>query len=205
MLRHRRHADCAAAGDGKNFSRQLEMAGEVKYTIFETQWGYFGLAGTEKGLLRTCLPAADPKKIESSLLKNLPSPRYDKTIFKAARQQIATYFEGRGADFAGEIAVVLDGLSLFGKKILQTCRSIKFGQTISYRGLAKRAGRPNAARAVGGALARNPLPLIIPCHRVIRSDGSVGDFSAAGGAELKKKMLRFERKKKGDGYPPCFV
>ena len=75
---------------------------------------------------------------------------------------------------------------------MTACRDIKFGQTISYSGLAKRIGRAGSARAVGNALAKNPLPLIIPCHRVVRNDGKIGGFSAKGGITLKKKMLELE-------------
>jgi O-6-methylguanine DNA methyltransferase len=85
-------------------------------------------------------------------------------------------------------------LSLFAGRVLTACGDIKFGQTISYGRLAKKIGRAGAARAVGGALAKNRLPLIIPCHRVIRSDGKIGGFSAAGGTTIKKGMLELERK-----------
>ena len=89
---------------------------------------------------------------------------------------------------------MLDGLSPFYKSVLTACKFVRFGQTINYGELAKKAGRPSSARAVGNALARNPLPLIIPCHRVIRSDGSLGGFSALGGLSLKRKLLAHEQK-----------
>ncbi|MHC4166340.1 MAG: methylated-DNA--[protein]-cysteine S-methyltransferase [Planctomycetota bacterium] len=86
------------------------------------------------------------------------------------------------------------GLTLeptFGASVLTKCRQLQFGQTISYAGLAKKSSRPAASRAVGGALARNPLPLIIPCHRVLRNDGGL---SAPGGIAVKKKMLDLNRR-----------
>jgi len=181
----------------------------VKYAIFKTKWGYFGLAGTEYGLCRTQLPGPKPEKIKALLLKNLLAPNrvprqsrdrkgavihehqvssidFDKTFFKTLQEQIAAYFEGARVNFSRDIPLVLDGFSSFGISVLTACRDIELGQTISYSGLAKKSGRPSASRAV-------PLPLLIPCHRVIRSDGKLGGFSAPGGITLKEKMLELER------------
>ena len=169
------------------------MQEATRYTVFKTKWGYFGLAGTEYGLLRTCLPGPELGKIKSQLLENLCAARYDKALFKKLQERITAYFEGAYVNFDKDIPIVLDGLSLFAGRVLTVCRDIRFGQTVSYAGLAKEIGQPAACRAVGGALAKNPLPLIIPCHRVVRSDGKIGGFSAAGGITLKKKMLKLER------------
>ncbi len=172
----------------------------IKCVVFKTKWGYFGLAGTEYALYRTQLPGPKPEKIKSMLLKNLPIPNqassieFDKTFFKTLQEQIAAYFEGACVNFSRDIPLALDGFSSFGISVLTTCRDIGFGQTITYGQLAKKSGRPNASRAVGSTLAKNPLPLIIPCHRIIRSDGKMGGFSAPGGITLKKKMLELEGK-----------
>ncbi len=166
----------------------------IKYVIFKTRWGYFGLAGTEYALCRTQLPGPKPEKIKSLLLKNFPHPQLDKTFFKTLQEQITAYFDGVHINFSRDIPLGLDRFSSFGISVLTTCRDIGFGQTISYSGLAKKSGRPNASRAVGSTLAKNPLPLIIPCHRIIRSDGKMGGFSAPGGISFKKKMLELERK-----------
>ena len=172
----------------------------VKYAIFKTKWGYFGLAGTEYALYQTQLPGPKPEKIKSMLLKNLPIPNqassieFDKTFFKTLQEQITAYFEGACVNFSRDIPLVIEGLSSFGISVLTTCRDIEFGQTITYGRLAIKSGRPNASRAVGSTLAKNPLPLLIPCHRVIRSDGKIGGFSAPGGVTLKKRMLELERK-----------
>ncbi|MCH7557164.1 MAG: methylated-DNA--[protein]-cysteine S-methyltransferase [Planctomycetes bacterium] len=188
----------------------------VKYAVFKTKWGYFGLAGTEYALCRTQLPGPKPEKIKALLLKNLLAPNrvprqsrdrkgvvihehqvssieFDKTFFKTLQEQIAAYFEGACVNFSRDIPLALDGFSSFGISVLTTCRDIGFGQTITYGRLAKKSGRPNASRAVGSALAKNPLPLLIPCHRVIRSDGKLGGFSAPGGVNLKKRLLLHEK------------
>lgn len=166
----------------------------IKYIIFKTKWGYFGLAGTEYALCRTQLPGLKLEKIKSLLLRNFNQPQFDKTFFKTLQEQIAAYFEGIRVHFNNDIPLVLDGFSSFGVSVLTACRDIEFGQRITYGRLAEKSGRPNASRAVGSTLARNPLPLIIPCHRVIRSDGKLGGFSAPGGITLKKKMLELEFK-----------
>lgn len=176
----------------------------IKYVIFKTKWGYFGLAGTEYGLSRAQLPGPKPEKIKSLLLRNPPPAnqqsriKFDQTFFKTLQEQITAYFEGACVDFSPDIPVVLDGFSRFYSSVLTACRQITFGQTISYSELAKKAGRPAASRAVGNALAKNPLPLIIPCHRVVRSDGKIGGFSAPGGIPLKKHMLELEHQAIGD-------
>ena len=166
----------------------------TKYTIFQTKWGYFGLAGTESGLCRTQLPGLNPEKIKTLLLKGLPCFESDKNFCKNLQQEIIAYFEGDCVKFSRDIPLILDGLTSFSTSVLKTCREIEIGQTITYGQLAKKAGSPNASRAAGSVLAKNPLPLIIPCHRIIRSDGKIGGFSAPGGISVKKKLLELECK-----------
>jgi methylated-DNA-[protein]-cysteine S-methyltransferase len=184
----------------------LKMQKSLKYTIFKTKWGYFGLAGTQFALWRTCLPLPNPEKVKSHLLKNLsllnrkPSIENresrienDKNLFRPLQEQITAYFEGACVNFSWDVPIVLDGFGSFTYSVLTACRGIKFGQKITYSALAKRLGRPAASRAVGNALAKNPVPLIIPCHRVVRSDDKVGGFSAPGGKDLKAKLLKHEQ------------
>jgi methylated-DNA-[protein]-cysteine S-methyltransferase len=131
--------------------------------------------------------------LKNALLENPESGiEFEKTLFKTAQEQITAYFEGACIDFRN-IPIILDGFSPFQRSVLNACRDIGFGRTVSYLGLARKSGRPAAARAVGGALAKNPLPLIIPCHRIVRSNGKIGGFSAAGGEDLKAQLLKNER------------
>ncbi len=170
------------------------MYKQIKYTIFETDWGYFGLAGTEATLYRTHLPATNPEKLKSRLIRNLSHAKHDKFIFKHLQKQIIDYFKGNCANFKQNIPIALDGLSPFAVSVLSICRKITYGHTITYGQLAKMARSPGVARAVGNALAKNPLPLIIPCHRVIRKDGNIGGFTAPGGKKVKKRLLQHEQK-----------
>ena len=116
-----------------------------------------------------------------------------KASCRTLQERIAAYFEGENVDFSTDPAVSLDGLNSFDRKVLQTCRTIPSGEITTYGDLAVRVGHPGAARAVGSALARNPIPLIIPCHRVLRTDGSLGGFSAPGGLTTKQRLLRHEQ------------
>ena len=168
----------------------------MQYAIFKTSWGYFSIAGSGSILSRTCLPAADPQTARRELLKTLPPTAEDtqaeKTFLPDLQERIIAYFEGENVDFSTDPAVSLDGLSAFDRKVLQTCRKIPRGEITTYGDLAVRVGHPGAARAVGSALAHNPIPLILPCHRVLRSDGSLGGFSAPGGLTTKQNLLRHE-------------
>ncbi|HIJ67174.1 MAG TPA: methylated-DNA--[protein]-cysteine S-methyltransferase [Planctomycetes bacterium] len=181
--------------------RRLEelMASSLRYAIFRTRWGWFGLLGTERGLLRTCLPISTRSKAKSALLKDIWAASYDRKLFVELQAGIKAYFEGVCVDFA-KIPVVLDGLGDFGTAVLTACRKVQYGQTISYGQLAGLTGKPKAGRAAGNILARNPVPLIIPCHRVIRSNRRIGGFSAAGGRGLKKRMLQLEGFQLADGF-----
>ena len=175
------------------------MGKSLKFTIFKTKWGYFGLAGSEIALCRSCLPLPEPERVKSQLLKNPSLPnnkssiQFDKTLFRPLQEQIIAYFEGACIDFDSDIPIILNGFSSFTCSVLSSCRKTGFAQTITYAGLASKIGRPAASRAVGNALAMNPMPLIIPCHRVIRSDGRIGGFSAAGGKNLKARLLKHEK------------
>jgi methylated-DNA-[protein]-cysteine S-methyltransferase len=168
------------------------MATQMKYTIFSTAWGYFGLAADNKGFVRTCLPCESRKTAEKRLLAGLDNPQFNKNLLKPLQKQITAYFEGKPARF--DAPLVLDSLPPFARKVLAACEKIPAGKTVSYSQLAGMIGKPRASRAVGNALARNPIPLIIPCHRVIHSDGSLGNFSAFGGTSTKKKLLALEKR-----------
>ncbi len=106
-----------------------------------------------------------------------------------AIQAFKRYFEGR-REFFNDISIDISCGSPFEKKVWLALRRIPYGKTISYASIAESIGHPKAARAVGRAIGRNPVPIVIPCHRVIRSNGSLGGFS--GGIDIKKKLLELE-------------
>ncbi len=160
-------------------------------SIFKTTWGWFGLLASEAGLRRTCLPMARRQDVEAYLTADLTeTPRLNIAADTSA-ELIQVYFKGKRVDFL-DFPVDVSDLTPFYRAVLDALRSVPYGQTVSYTDLAVLAGRPKAVRAVANAVARNPLPLIIPCHRVLRKDGSLGGFSAAGGVMIKKRLLALE-------------
>jgi len=125
-------------------------------------------------------------------VKELPSSPEVKNIAGMVR----AFFRGRKIDFS-TVPVDLSGQTSFRKRVYTELKKTGRGEVLTYRELAERINSPRSARAVGTALARNPVPLIIPCHRVVRSDGITGEFTAPGGTKLKEKMLSLEREKSG--------
>jgi len=171
---------------------RMEIQNKYHYVIFKTRWGWFGLLGNEKGLIRTCLPVAKKEAIENRMLSDVPNAKLSKKAFSALEKGIQEYYKGEKIDFS-DVNVCLDGFSDFQQKVLTALRSITYGNSVSYGQLARLSANSKAARAIGSVMAANPLPLIIPCHRVIKSDGTVGQFSAPGGIQTKIRMLDLEK------------
>ncbi len=169
----------------------------MRYTIIQTKFGFFGILAQKSTVIRTSLPAADAKIAENDLLGNLKGVKFDTKIFPNIQMQIKSYFAGVYVDFSTDIPIQIDNLSIFSKDILKACQKISYGQTVSYKKLAEMANHPKAARAVGNALANNPIPLIIPCHRVIKTNGTTGGFqkNRPNAQNLKKRMIELENQK----------
>lgn len=176
-------------------SKNLDPS-KLRYAIFPVKWGYFGLLGDSEGLIATSLPAKSAHLTRKYLLVGLcGDAKIDDKLFMNLQKKITAYYKGCYVDFTNaKISLNSLELSEFSQNILKFCQKIQFGETVSYGQLAARARCPKAARAVGTALAGNPMPLIIPCHRIIRADGIIGNFSAPGGGKTKAKMLDLEKK-----------
>ena len=166
---------------------------KYQYDIFKIRWGWFGLLGSEQGLLRTCLPIAHKEAVQSRMLTDIPSAQRSKNAFSVLQKAIEDYYKGVSVDFS-DVEVCFDGLSEFQRTVLNSLRSVSYGKKVSYGQLAQLSCSPKAARAIGTVMAQNPLPLIIPCHRVIKADNTLGQFSASGGAKTKKRMLHLENR-----------
>ena len=161
----------------------------LRYSVFDTAWGSFGFVASAGRLLATFLPGPG-SSIGRAIAQGWPDAIEAEGLLPRFRQQVIYYFVGKRTRFTGKIE--LSGVSPFRRAVLERCRAIPYGRTVSYVDLARAADRPNAARAVGGVMARNPLPLVIPCHRVLRADGSLGGFSTPSGIEDKERLLRLE-------------
>lgn len=160
----------------------------MKYTFVETRLGWVGLIGSEAGLCRVILPK--PAEMVLGLLeKSAPHLVADASFFGDLPERIRRYFEGQIVSFPDRVD--LAGVNAFRRAVYEVARSIPYGETRSYAWVAQQIGRPMAARAVGQAAASNPVCIIVPCHRVVGSDGRLRGY--AGGLEMKRLLLEMER------------
>jgi methylated-DNA-[protein]-cysteine S-methyltransferase len=162
----------------------------IHYAIFKTKAGWIGIAGSFLGLLRTTLPQKTRILAISSLNGIIANAQYSQKHFENTIHNLQAYFAGLNPVFTDKLN--LAPLTSFQRSVLENTRLITYGHTASYGDIAKQIGKPTASRAVGGALGRNPLPIIIPCHRVIASNGTLCGF--AGGKDMKEYLLNLENR-----------
>jgi methylated-DNA-[protein]-cysteine S-methyltransferase len=164
------------------------------YRIFETASGFCGIAWNAVGITRFQLPAPTAQATERSVLRRMPdaehaTPPPEVADVIAAAQR---YFAGEKIDFS-DVQVDLGEQDELSRRIYAATRRLGWGETTTYGTVAKELGAgPEVARDVGQAMARNPVPLIVPCHRVLAAGGKVGGFSAPGGSHAKVRMLELE-------------
>ena len=162
------------------------------YDVFETPLGWMGALASGKGLRRTTLPQASPDRCVSLLGGEIERAAFSPERFGDLKGKLALYFQGAPVTFRDE-TIDVEEAPPFLRAAWKACRSIPRGKTHSYKWLADQAGSPQAARAAGQSMARNPLPIIIPCHRVIASDGGLGGFGKGSARlELKQRLLDME-------------
>ncbi len=163
------------------------------YALFDTALGTCAVAWRGSKLARVQLPEASARRSRSCVQQALPSASERKpppAVGKVIRQ-LTRHLAGKPATY-DSAQLDLDGITPFARKIYQALRNVPAGETVSYGQLALRAGSPKAARAVGRAMATNPFPVVVPCHRVLASAGKAGGFSSYGGLATKKKLLAIE-------------
>jgi len=163
---------------------------------FETKMGWIEVSWSPQGLRTLSLSGSKPAQPDAGTV-----PPW----VRGAAERIARHLAGEPADLAG-IPVDLEGLPPFRRKVLETLRGTRAGETFTYGQLARLAGSPGAARAVGQAMARNPLPIVIPCHRVVAADGP-GGFSLFGSLEAKERLLALENvrlRRHTESHAPLF-
>lgn len=164
------------------------------YLVFETAGGFCGIAWNSVGITCLQLPAKSAEVAERMLRRRAPGAECGAPTPAVAEAVAAVkrYFEGEETDFSG-FALDLGEQEAFFKRIYAAVRRVGWGQTTTYGAVAKELGAgPEAARDVGQAMAMNPVPLIIPCHRVLSAGGKIGGFSAPGGSATKLRMLALE-------------
>ncbi len=164
------------------------------FALFDSPIGRCGIAWAERGVAAVQLPDGAEAATRARLRRRFPDateqPMPDE-IHRAV-DQILSLLRGEASELAS-IALDMERLPPFHRRVYEMARAITPGQTVSYGDLARRLGQPGAARAVGQALGRNPFALVVPCHRVLAADGRVGGFSANGGVTTKLRLLSIER------------
>jgi methylated-DNA-[protein]-cysteine S-methyltransferase len=163
----------------------------LKFTCFETEWGWIAAIESPAGVFRVTLPRPDERSAIDAVTRGIAASR-DEAELEGVRRALTNYFKGEQVEFSFPIDLKLEGHTDFQRDVWEATAEIPYGQLRSYGWIANHIGRPRTARAVGQALGANPLPIIIPCHRVVRSDGSLGGFS--GGLHWKEKLIELEAK-----------
>jgi methylated-DNA-[protein]-cysteine S-methyltransferase len=192
MIRSAARAQPDAADEAaQRFAVLAEKKGlvEVAYASIDSPFGPVVLAATDRGVVRLNLPAYDADEFLARISTEIsPAILESPSRLDPVRRQLDEYFEGRLKKFR----VPLDWQLIHGfqEKVLRATYSIPYGETLTYGEVATEAGNPRAFRAAGTALGRNPIPLIVPCHRVTRSGGDPGNYG--GGPEMKKALLELE-------------
>lgn len=162
----------------------------VRFDGFPTPFGTMYVGATGVGLARVSWHASSESAFARQLEARWPDRPVvrDRLALAEARAQLERYFRGELDRF--DLAVDLRDLPPFQRSVLEAVSAVPFGQVVRYAELARRIRRPRAARAVGNALGANPVAIVVPCHRVIRGDGTLGGYG--GGVEYKERLLALE-------------
>jgi O-6-methylguanine DNA methyltransferase len=157
------------------------------YVVFATKLGWMGIIGSEAGLSRVILPKSSVEGVSDLIWEK--SASLNPSFFGDLPSRLKRYFDGEPVTFADKLD--LSQSSSFQKVVGEKVKAIPYGETRSYKWIAQEIGKPKANRAIGQALARNPLPIIIPCHRVIGAQGDLVGFKE--GLKIKQYLLQMEK------------
>ena len=163
---------------------------EKAFILFRTRLGWMGLVGGEKGVQRIYLPEPSREDLRQRIGEEFPESREGSQFLEQAKKEILEYFEGRRTQFGMDLD--LSSATPFQRKVYQLMLAIPFGEVHTYRWLAEKIGNPKGLRAVGNANGKNRWPLVVPCHRIVGSNGRLTGFSAPGGLDMKAELLRLE-------------
>lgn len=163
---------------------------ERAFILFRTKLGWMGLVGGEKGVQRIYLPEPSREDLGERITGEFPDGREGGHALAQAKREILEYFDGRRKKF--EMPLDFSSATPFQRKAYQVMLAIPFGKVYTYRWLAEKIGNPKGLRAVGNANGKNRWPLVVPCHRIVGSNGRLTGFSAPGGLDLKAELLKLE-------------
>ena len=163
------------------------------YAMFDTSIGRCGIAWSERGIVAVQLPEANEAVTRARVRRRLPgaSEAAPPAPVASTIAGIVALLDGEAADFA-DVALDMGGVPPFNRRVYAIAQAIPRGSTLSYGEVAARLGDPGDARAVGQALGENPIPIVVPCHRVLAARGKMGGFSAPGGTATKRRLLTIE-------------
>jgi len=176
------------------------------FCVFETAIGVGGIAWGDAGITGVQLPEADAGRVRGRLRRRFGDAveAEPPAVVREAIVRIQALLRGEHAELSG-VRLDMDRVPAFAQRVYEVARTIPAGETLTYGQIAARLGEPpQMARDVGQALARNPYPIVVPCHRVLAAGGKLGGFSARGGAVTKRRLLSVERAK-GHGALPLFA
>ncbi len=162
----------------------------TRYALVHTAAGWGGRVERSGKGLGVVLPRPRAREVHAQVARDWPGATRDPGTLPDVQGAIRDYFAGKAIQFQADLD--MSSLPPFSQLVLKACRRIPYGQTRTYGQLARQIGRPRAARAVGQALGRNPLPLLVPCHRVVQHDGGLGGFSSPAGPAQKAQLLQLE-------------
>lgn len=170
----------------------------IGYTLFDTPVGRCGIAWSERGIVSVKLPEGDDARTIARLKRSgaQAEDMQPNADVQRAIAAIQSLLEGARIDLSS-VAVDLDGVPEFNRQVYAIVREIPPGRTLTYGDIAKQLGDAQLSRAVGQAMGQNPVPIVVPCHRVVAAGGKSGGFSAPGGSRTKLKMLAIERARFG--------
>jgi methylated-DNA-[protein]-cysteine S-methyltransferase len=163
----------------------------MRYALVETDIGTFGIAWTDTGLARVALPGRDRVGTELWISRDPAEPGFPDGAVADLPDRIKRYAQGAKEDFS-DVPLDLSGIPEFNRQAYAELLKIGYGETTTYGAIARTLGDVAMSRAVGQAMGANPIPLVIPCHRVLGADGKTGGFSSPGGVTAKMRMLALE-------------
>ncbi len=171
------------------------------YAAFNSAIGCCGIAWGPRGITGVHLPEPSEQATRAQLAESYPeaAEAAPPASIRRAIDRIRAVLEGSSRDDLGDLTLDMSGLSDFLQRAYAAARTIAPGDTMTYGQLADRIGNPGLARAIGRAMGANPFPIVVPCHRVLGADGTIGGFSAPGGAVTKRRMLLAEGVAERDG------
>lgn len=163
----------------------------MRYALIDTEIGTFGIAWTDRGIARVALPGRDRSRTEIWISREPAEPGFPDGAVASVPEMIRGYARGEAVDFSS-VPVDLAEVPEFNRQVYAALREVGYGETTTYGAIALRLGDLSLARPVGHAMGANPVPLIVPCHRVLASGGRSGGFSSPGGVTAKMRMLALE-------------